>query len=193
MSLIKNTAGQFLYAVLVNSTNGAAITTGATLSIAKDGAAAGAAGASLTHRTGGMWEAALSQADTNGNNIGYVWGGTNVIPQGGTIVTVDYPRNAIPNILAAITSSGVAISAATMQALADEWLNRNMALGTDTGTEVNRTVRQALRALRNKWDFAGAAGAYQVYKEDDVTVNWTGQPGTNASADPLVSMDPTST
>lgn len=93
MSLIKNTAGQYFYGVLVSAVDGTAITSGATLSLAKDGAASGAAGATLTHRTGGLWEAALTQADTNANAIGYVWGGSNVIPQGGCIITVDYPRS----------------------------------------------------------------------------------------------------
>ena len=102
MSLIKNTGNQFLYGVLVNKNDGAPVTTGATLELAKDGAAPSAADAVLTHRTEGLWEAALSQADTNGEIIGYVWGGANVVTQGGTVVTVEYERDAISDIQASI-------------------------------------------------------------------------------------------
>lgn len=102
MSLIKNLPGQFLYAVLVNKNDGLAITAGATLEIAKDGSAALVAEATLTHRTNGLWEAALSQADSNGEIIGYVWGGSNVVPQGGTVVTVEYERDAISDLQASL-------------------------------------------------------------------------------------------
>ena len=102
MSLIQNKPDQFLYAVLVNKNDGSAITIGATLELAKDGLVAAAAEATLTHRTNGLWEAALSQADSDGEIIGYVWGGTNVVPQGGTIVTVEYERDAISNIQASV-------------------------------------------------------------------------------------------
>jgi hypothetical protein len=102
MSLIRNTAGQFLYAVLVNKNDGSAITAGATLEIAKDGAAPTVAEAVLSHQTNGLWEAALSQADSNGEILGYVWAGPNVVPQGGTVVTVEYDREAIDEIQASL-------------------------------------------------------------------------------------------
>ena len=102
MSLIRNAPGQFLYGVLVNKNDGAAITSGATLEIAKDGAEAVAADAALTHRSNGLWEAALSQEDSNGELIGYVWGGPNVVPQGGTVVTVEYERDAIGDLQASL-------------------------------------------------------------------------------------------
>lgn len=102
MSLIRNTVGQFLYGVLVNKNDGSPITADATLEIAKDGAEAVAADALLTHRSGGLWEAALSQEDSNGEIIGYVWGGPNVVPQGGTVVTVEYERDAIGDLQASL-------------------------------------------------------------------------------------------
>ena len=102
MSLIKDAPDQFLYAVLVNKNDGSAITDGATLEIAKDGMESAMADATLTHRSSGLWEAALSQADTDGEIIGYVWGGANVVPQGGTVVTVEYQRDAIGNIQASL-------------------------------------------------------------------------------------------
>ena len=171
MSLVRNTAGQFLYAVLINKNDGTAITTGATLTLAKDGAAAGAAGATLTHRNNGLWEAAMTQADSNAAILGYVWGGTDVIPQGGTIVTVDYSRSAIDDL-------------PTANENADAHLARNVAGGSSTG----RTVSQALSFLRNKWTLVG--NTLTVYGTDDTTVLWTASVATNPSADPVISSDP---
>jgi len=95
MSLIRNTPGQFLYGVLVNN-NGEPAAVDVILTLAKDGGVPGLADAALTYRGNGLWEAALSQEDTNAEIFGYVFSGVNVIVQGGTIVTVDYPRDAIP-------------------------------------------------------------------------------------------------
>ena len=102
MSLIKDTPEQFLYAVLVNKNDGSPITAGATLELAKDGAPPAVADAILTHRANGLWEAALSQEDSNGEIVGYVWAGANVVPQGGTVVTVEYERDAISDIQASL-------------------------------------------------------------------------------------------
>jgi hypothetical protein len=39
--------------------------------------------------------------------------------------------------------------------VADAILNRDMSTGTDSGSTTVRTVRQALRFLRNKWSISG--------------------------------------
>ncbi len=82
------------------------------------------------------------------------------------------------------------IAAAELNAIADAFLDRNMATGTDSGTDSTavRTVRQALRLLRNKR--ANVAGVVTVRKEDDVTASWTAAVGTTAG-DPTSSIDPT--
>jgi hypothetical protein len=58
-----------------------------------------------------------------------------------------------------------------------------------TLTPADRSVLQALRLLRNKWDIA--LGVLTVKKEDDTTTAWTsvltGAPG----ADPVSGSDPT--
>jgi hypothetical protein len=54
---------------------------------------------------------------------------------------------------------------------ADALLNRDMSTGTDSGSTTVRTVRQALRFLRNKWSIS--AGVLTVTKEDDATASWT--------------------
>jgi len=66
---------------------------------------------------------------------------------------------------------------------ADKILGRNLASGSDGG----RTVKDALRSLRNK--SAIAAGTLTVYLEDDTTSAWTAAVTTTAG-DPLSSIDP---
>lgn len=92
-----------------------------------------------------------------------------------------------------IASGGIgsgAIAAAEQNALADAFLDRNMATGTDNGTNSTavRTVRQALRRMRNKESIA--AGTLTVTKEDDSTTSWTAAVTTTAG-DPLSAVDPT--
>ena len=65
----------------------------------------------------------------------------------------------------------------------DLMLNRNLAGGSAGG----RTVRDALRASRNKVEISG--GTLTVYAEDDTTVAWTAAL-TTAARDALQSVDP---
>jgi hypothetical protein len=82
------------------------------------------------------------------------------------------------------------ITAAAKNAIADSILDRNMATGTDSGTDSTavRTVRQALRILRNKASVAG--GTLTVTKEDDTTASWTAAITTTAG-NPVSAVDPT--
>jgi hypothetical protein len=70
---------------------------------------------------------------------------------------------------------------------ADALLNRDMATGTDSGSSTVRTVRQALRFLRNKWSIS--AGTLTVCKEDDSTASWTAAVTTTAG-DPVSAAAP---
>ena len=79
------------------------------------------------------------------------------------------------------------ISSAALNEIADAILDRNMATGTDSGSSTVRTVRQALRALRNK--VAIAAGTATINKEDDATASWTAAVTTTAG-DPISAVDP---
>jgi hypothetical protein len=81
-------------------------------------------------------------------------------------------------------------AAAELNAMADAFLDRNMATGTDSGTDSTavRTVRQALRRMRNKE--AIAAGTGTVYKEDDATTSFT-YAATTAAGNPISAVDPT--
>lgn len=79
------------------------------------------------------------------------------------------------------------LSTTERNAISDAMLDRNMATGTDSGTTTIRTMRQALRFLRNKWSISG--GTLTVLKEDDATSSWTGTV-TQTAGNPVSSIDP---
>ena len=72
---------------------------------------------------------------------------------------------------------------------ADALLNRDMSIGTDSGSPTVRTVRQALRFLRNKWTLTGTT--LSVKKEDDTAESWAGVVTTTVGAAPITGSDPT--
>lgn len=73
--------------------------------------------------------------------------------------------------MAANVVSSSALATSAVQEIADGLLDRDMSTGTDSGSPTVRTVRQALRAIRNKSSVA--AGTLTVTKEDDTTASWT--------------------
>jgi hypothetical protein len=70
-----------------------------------------------------------------------------------------------------LTGSDPRTAAPTTTEIADAVLDRDMSVGTDSGSATVRTVRQALRALRNRFVVSG--GTVTVYKEDDSTPSHT--------------------
>lgn len=102
----------------------------------------------------------------------------------------------ITGVVASSFNAG-AIDAAAIAAdagaeIADAWLNRDMATGTDSGSSTVRTPRNALRTLRNR--VASDATQIYVYGEDDSTIVWTASIATVASgsANLITEMDPNS-
>jgi hypothetical protein len=93
------------------------------------------------------------------------------------------------NVVGSVGSvtAAVALTSAERNSVADALLDRNMATGTDSGSPSVRTVRQALRFLRNKWTIA--AGTLTVTKEDDTTSSWTAAITTTAG-NPVSGSDP---
>lgn len=79
------------------------------------------------------------------------------------------------------------LSAGERNSVADAILDRDMSTGTDSGSTTVRTVRQALRFLRNKWSISG--GTLTVTKENDTTASWTAAVTTTAG-DPVSTVDP---
>jgi hypothetical protein len=87
----------------------------------------------------------------------------------------------------AIDAGALAADAGTE--IADAILARDLGSGTGAGTENERTVRSALRALRNKWSISGAT--LTVTKEDDVNSAWTSTLTTAESTSVVTQSDPT--
>lgn len=72
---------------------------------------------------------------------------------------------------ASATPPAVAANVPTPAQIADATLSRNLAGGSDGG----RTVRDALRAARNRVAFdVPQVGQFTVFREDDTTPAWTG-------------------
>lgn len=91
--------------------------------------------------------------------------------------------------IAPATYSGVTfetsnIGRSSMQSMADRFLLRALATGSDTG----RIVQDALRPLRNRVAVAGSI--MTVYTEDDATSAWTSSIATSAVASPIIGFDP---
>lgn len=123
-----------------------------------------------------------------GNVGGNVTGSVGSVAAGG-IAAASFAAGAIDATAIAadaIGSSELAASAANE--IADAILDRDMSTGADSGSTTVRTVRQALRFLRNKW--AISAGTLTVYKEDDSTSSWTSAVSTDAAAVPVIGNDP---
>lgn len=73
--------------------------------------------------------------------------------------------------------------------VADAILARDIGSGSNAGSTNERTVRSALRFLRNKFSISGAT--LTVYEEDDTTTAWTSTLTTSASAEAVTASDPT--
>lgn len=84
----KNTASQFIHFQGVDSTTGG-IKSGVTWTVRRciDGTFAAATGTATEDGTTGWYKFALSQADTNGNDIGFNFTGTGAVPQTVNIIT----------------------------------------------------------------------------------------------------------
>lgn len=155
------------------------------------GSVAGAV-ASVTGNVGGnvvgsVGSVAGAVGSVTGNVGGNVVGSVASVTAGVTVTTNNDKTGY------SVASGGIgsgAHAAAELNAIADALLDRNMATGTDNGTNSTavRTVRQALRRMRNKESIA--AGTLTVTKEDDSTTSWTAAVTTTAG-DPLSAVDPT--
>lgn len=200
--MIKNTAAQSVGAQLILAATGAAFTGAVTVYVTLDAGvqAIGSVGAgACVHEGNGYHTYAPAQAETNGDLIAFTFIGSGAVPQSVQV----YTRLALPDIgtvtgnvagsIGSVAAAGIAASSlatAAKQDIADFVLDRNMATGTDSGTDSTavRTPRQALRGVRNKATIT--AGVLTVAKEDDVTASWTAAV-TTAAGNPLTGVDPT--
>lgn len=135
-----------------------------------------------------------ANVSTVANSVGSVTGnvggsvGSVIGNVGGNVV------GSVSSVTAGVTvttnndKTGYAVSTTSANTIADTFLDRNMATGTDSGTSSIRTPRQALRALRNKWNVSSAT--YSVFKEDDATLSWSGTVSASTGATPIIGDAP---
>jgi hypothetical protein len=99
--------------------------------------------------------------------------------------------DAVTELQAGLATSAdiAALNDVTGDEVADALLARDLGSGTAAGTLNERTVRSALRVLRNKW--AVSAGVLTVTKEDDVEAAWTAAVTSATGAAPVTTVDPT--
>lgn len=126
--------------------------------------------------TGAVGSVTGAVGSVTGNVGGNVVGSVGSVTAGVTVTTNN-------------DKTGYALTAGERTSVADALLDRDMATGTDSGSATVRTVRQALRFLRNKWSISG--GTLTVTKEDDTTASWTGAVTTTAG-NPVSAVDPAS-
>lgn len=152
---------------------------------------AGSAGKGLADAgsAGDPWSTALPGAYGAGT-AGKIIGDNINAPIGTVDTVVDAIKAKTDNLPASPAAVGSqmdlvnAPNATALGAVADKLLGRAIAGGADVG----RTVRQALRALRNK--SAVSEGTLTVYQEDDTTSDWTAAVTTDAAAEPITGVDP---
>ncbi len=118
---------------------------------------------------------------TNNDKTGYT--ASTVSDKTGYALTSAYD----PAKTASQAGDAMALTSGERTSVADAMLDRDMSVGTDSGSTTVRTVRQALRFLRNKW--AISAGTLTVYKEDDAASSWSSTVVTTAG-NPVSSSDP---
>ncbi len=103
-----------------------------------------------------------------------------------TLASLDALLDKIP-----MSDGSVSFNSTVLAAIADAYLDRDMSVGTDSGSATVRTPRQALRFLRNKWTLTG--DTLSVKKENDATESWSATVAHDASAEPITECDPAST
>ena len=110
----------------------------------------------------------------------------------GSVATVASPDNIIDGVWdeqrTGHTASGSFGEKLQTNAMADEMLARDLGSGLNAGTAEERTVRSALRAIRNKVNVGSSQMV--VKKEDDTTDAWTASVTTTAVSSNVSGIDP---
>jgi hypothetical protein len=152
-----------------------------------------------------MWQATnrtLTALDEDGtavdldSTIGLaVWNYvTRSLTEGGSSLTAqqiwEYATRTITSLEEDVTTMDIdtAVAAAGV-ALASILLHQDLGDGTNDVVFNERTVRSALRFLRNKWSISGTT--LTVTTENDTTQAWQAQLTATEGADPVTGQDPT--
>ena len=135
-----------------------------------------------------------SVGSVTGNVVGTVGGVAGNVTGNiaGSVATVASPDNIIDGVWdeqrVGHTASGSFGEKLQTNAMADEMLARDLGSGLNAGTAEERTVRSALRALRNKVNVGSSQMV--VKKEDDTTDAWTASVTTTAVSSNVSGIDP---
>lgn len=200
LPLVPTTAGRTLDVTAANKVNGVVLVdtlttyTGNTPQTGDSFARLGApAGASVSADVAAV-KAQTAAIETDTAEIGAAGAGLTVLATQASVNAIDdFLDTEIAAILAAVDTeiaaiiatlaSGVALTAAERNSVADALLARNVAGGSSAG----RTVKEALYRLRNR--IAIVAGTATVYEVDDATPAWTAAV-TTAASNPVSEVDP---
>lgn len=166
----KNVAGQKIGAQMIDASDGSDFEGTVTVYTNgdSDSQTLGSTGSGIcTHEGNGFHSYEPSQAETDYDHASFTFTGSGAITATIQVYPIDQPTIA--------------------QEHADVLLDRDMAEGDDNSSDLIRTVRSALRVLRNKWGISGTT--LTRYKEDDSTVNFTEELTTGA-ASPVTGSTP---
>lgn len=218
MALLKQSTAYTRMFLVVQTADHLTGLTGAspTVTVSKAGGAFGAAGGTVTEVSSGFYKIALTTTDTNtvgdlayhitatsGDATDFVDQITAAVDQtGDNFARLGAPAGAsVSADVAAINSkttnlpaspsavgSAMTLTSGERNSVADALLDRDMSTGADSGSTTVRTVRNALRFLRNKWSISGTT--MTVCKEDDTTTAWTATLTATAGANPVTASDP---
>ena len=160
--------------------------------------ASGTNGAVMTIKlsSGGLTEAQTASAVWGADVAGYVaetnFGGvvnaTRNVSGNTEIIAQDIPSNVWEELTTNHTTAGSMGERMQPNKLADEILARDIGSGSSAGSINERTVRSALRGLRNKTTVIN--NEMTVYKEDDTSTAWSATVSSSDSSKTITGVDP---
>lgn len=176
MALLKQSTARSRVVLMVDEDDHVTGLAGLTLTItaSKDGGAFAGISPTVTDLGAGWYKLALTTTHTN--TLGDL--ALHITSTGAD------PTDLVDDVIADLPGA----TAPTAIEIADAILERDLGSGTGAGVLDERTVRAALRFLRNKW--AIVAGVLTVTNEDDSTTAWTAAVSTMAG-DAVAGVDPT--
>ena len=160
--------------------------------------ASGTNGAVMTVKlsSGGLTEAQTASAVWGASPAGYdnatTFGGV-TMETNGLAISLDQEVGDIPiqvwdEPLINHTTAGTTGQRLNANVLADELLARDIGSGSSAGAINERTVRSALRGLRNKTTVINSE--MTVYKEDDTSTAWSATVSSSDSSKTITGVDP---
>jgi hypothetical protein len=160
--------------------------------------ASGTNGAVMTIKlsSGGLTGAQTATAIWGASPSGYVdattFGGV-LMETNGTVNGIDsevgdIPSNVWEELKVNHTTAGTFGAKLQDNVMADELLARDVGSGSGAGTINERTVRSALRGLRNKTTVIN--NEMTVYKEDDTSTAWSATVSSSDSSKTITGVDP---